>query len=114
MTTLVGILAKEKLGINVEYVHYYDELAAYKSLNNCRGWFTESSTCSNVARGTQEAIEAHAANEKLYPDPAPDMMWAAEFIPATCCNEETYADTDIAWAARDTISTGYVGYQNPW
>jgi len=96
MAHFVGILAKEMLGINIEYVYGNDEwdLELTYALTNCRDWMRDT-TCKKVVRGWTEARDAYTASQKKYPDPAPDVMWLGAIDRLTCCIETTFEGTDI-------------------
>jgi hypothetical protein len=117
LAQFTGILAKEKLGINVEYIHADDESQFFRALSNCHDWEADG-TCKKVVRGSAEAVAAKNASKKHYADVAPDIMWAPEFIATSfcglsSCTEEELAKTDIVWLARQTVTTGGAGFVSP-
>jgi hypothetical protein len=107
---LVGILAQEKFGISVEYVHADDETRFFLALSNCKRWWDEGVFCDDVVHGPEESQAAYNAGNKRNPDAAPDIMWSGEFYISDCCEEHYFNGTDIVWLARQSVKSGIAGF----
>jgi hypothetical protein len=128
LAQFTGILAKEKLGINVEYIHADDEAQLFRALSNCRDWEADgtcqqvlgpASKCCAASRcrcpTSEDAYAAKNAGAKHYADMAPDIMWAPEFIETSfcglsSCKEDDFLLFDINWQGRQTVVTGSAGF----
>ncbi|CAJ1422704.1 unnamed protein product [Effrenium voratum] len=72
VSQLVGILASEKLGISVSYVHAEDETSGLFAVLGCSSWM--HGDCKKMIEDASSARDAFNRGEKLFADPLPDAM----------------------------------------
>ncbi|CAE8691919.1 unnamed protein product [Polarella glacialis] len=96
---ILGILVKEILGFDVEYVSCTDTVMCHLAMLNCGGW--SDSECTH---GPDPAETVKGSKEVL-----PDIFVAPEMWPASLDYDSMGLDKQT-WATRETITIGSTGF----
>ena len=84
--TILGILLREKLGINVEYIHSVDEYHTMLAMLNCAGY--NEYVCDEQPQTLEDAERLVAEGKKSFPDPFPDIFASVEVWPGALNKDE--------------------------
>lgn len=101
----LGILAQERLGLNVEYVNCEDEIHCHLAILGCVDWLDWGCT---MVTNPSDIADAVANNLKIYNDPVPDIMVDLESWPEA--QVEDSMGTSIDWASRPSTVVGSTGW----
>eukprot|EP00928_Gymnodinium_smaydae_P040368 TRINITY_DN2737_c1_g1_i1.p1 TRINITY_DN2737_c1_g1~~TRINITY_DN2737_c1_g1_i1.p1 ORF type:complete len:1371 (+),score=152.13 TRINITY_DN2737_c1_g1_i1:25-4113(+) len=107
-TQIVGILAQERLGVNVAYVDGWDETQLLFAATNCAGWV--DTRCTRLIANETDASAAFGDDVKLFPDPIADVLFAAE-IPFSTFEDWTLSSTRKEFQGR-SMNAGSTGFSS--
>lgn len=103
---VLGILFREKLGINVIYTDIMDEFETMLALMNCAGY--REHECLEQPETAGDAQRLVDAGNKVYPDPLPDIFASVDNWPRTLeelevTNEQMTAGNILVYGSAGTL-----------
>jgi hypothetical protein len=104
--TTVGILARELIGLEVQYTDCPDESTCHLGILYCADW--SSGSCQSY-RTQADAQVFYKEKKKSYPDPLPDTFISLETWPKALEQSGLGVD-DGTWESRESVVVGPTGF----